>query len=88
MGILEEVRELLRQQTSVQAALAILDDTYSLSESRVLDSLAIVIFVDAIEKHFAINIEAEELNHDNFKNLQSIASLLERKLMRSSQLSL
>ena len=45
-----------------------------------INSLAALQLVQFLEKEFGIQIEDEDLDHDNFRSLGSMDDLLERKL--------
>jgi len=55
-------------------------NTFSLIESGILDSLAIVKLVEFVEKKFSLEINEDDLTPENFDNIDSISSLLKSKL--------
>ena len=46
----------------------------------VLDSLDIIFIVDELEKKFGINIEADQINPDNFYSLYAIETFVKSRI--------
>lgn len=46
----------------------------------VLDSLDIIFIVDELEKKFGINIEADQINPDNFYSLYAIENFVKSRI--------
>jgi acyl carrier protein len=53
----------------------------SLIQSRLLDSIALVDLLVAIEEKFGINIPTAEINPDNFDTVQRIMDYLSKKIV-------
>ena len=46
---------------------------------RLLDSVSVLVLVQELEEEFGIEIAAEEITEYNFKNVNSIISMLQNK---------
>ncbi len=57
------------------------DSDDSLIQSRLLDSIALVDLLVAIEEKFGINIPTAEINPDNFDTVQKIMDYLSKKIV-------
>jgi len=57
-----------------------LDAMSRLDEYAGVDSLAILIFVHAVEKHFSVKLDSDALTRQSINNLPNLASLLARRL--------
>jgi len=57
-----------------------LKDSDPLLTSGIIDSLGIVKILAFIKENFGINIEDEEIVPDNFQTIESIVSLIRKKL--------
>ncbi len=57
-----------------------LSDDLPLLECGIVDSLGVLDVVGFLERTFKITIEDEELTPDNFGNIKSMASFVERKI--------
>lgn len=54
------------------------DDGCNLWDSGVMDSLAVVSLVSALEERYAVQFDAEHLRKENFESVTKIGFLLER----------
>ena len=45
-----------------------------------IDSLTAVVLLDELEKEFSIEIDTEELTHDNFNSIESISKIILDKI--------
>jgi len=68
MGIISEIRPY--EQISVDS---------ELTDSGILDSLAIFNLITLLEDEFDIEIEEDEINKQNFSSVASIAKIIENK---------
>jgi methoxymalonate biosynthesis acyl carrier protein len=50
-----------------------------LLDDRILDSLTLLKLILFLEKRFGIQVSEEEINHDNFASVGTIAELVTRK---------
>jgi D-alanine--poly(phosphoribitol) ligase subunit 2 len=75
-GVMRQVRELLTRVLRVQLTS---DDT-DVIEAGMLDSLAVVELLVAIEEEFAVQVDLEHLDLDDLRTPRSIASLVEHAL--------
>jgi acyl carrier protein len=57
-----------------------LERSRDLIEDEMLDSLGVMLLVDFLGERFSIEFEPEEIHSVNFQTLESIASLVDRKL--------
>ncbi len=56
-----------------------------LEEAALLDSIAVLEFVTAVEKEFGISLEAEFLNFDFLRDLRGLASYIEAQVETESR---
>lgn len=56
-----------------------IDAKHLLLESGLLDSLILVQIVVAIQSEFSVTIEVDEINEENFQDIESIAALVVSK---------
>lgn len=57
-----------------------LDRSSDLLDEGVLDSLSLMVLVDFLTERYSIEFDADEVTPSNFKSLESIASLVDRKV--------
>lgn len=57
-----------------------LDDTFSLIENGVLDSLGIMKLIQFIEEKFSLSIDDEDILPENFENIESISRFINRSI--------
>lgn len=77
--ILEVVRRFIIEETNLEDASILQDDT-NLFEAGLLDSLLAVSLVALCENEFGCDIKMEDLSEDNFGSLGALADLVCRKL--------
>jgi acyl carrier protein len=77
MADLEPLREFIRKQFLFDEE-ARLDDGDPLFPD-VIDSLGVMELVDFVEDGYGITLNEEELLADNFRSLEAISSLIDRK---------
>lgn len=77
-SVKEQVKQFLADKVKVSASE--LEDTTEVYSSGTFSSLVVLELLSHIEQTFKIEIEATELNQQNFVNVQAIAQLVERKL--------
>jgi len=79
--ILNQLKDIIANKLDVNLSIDEIDENVSLYEDGLgLDSIAIVDLIVSIEKEFSMGIEDEELNADLFKNLNTLAEFIEKKL--------
>jgi len=61
-----------------------LDDTFSLIENGVLDSLGIMKLIQFIEEKFSFSIEDEDVLPENFENIESISNFINRSVSKKN----
>jgi acyl carrier protein len=59
-----------------------LEDTFSLIENGVVDSLGIMRLIQFIETKFSFSIEDEDILPENFENIESISRFIKRSISR------
>lgn len=74
------VRDKIRTFLSKFVDVSELQDNDNIFETGLVNSLFAVNLVSFIESEFDISIENTELDLENFKDIQSITSLIEKKL--------
>ena len=57
-----------------------IDETTDLLAESVMDSVSILLLAQELEAEFDVTIELEEINEQNFKNIETIAKLIESKV--------
>lgn len=57
-----------------------IDETTDLLAESVMDSVSILLLAQELEAEFDVTIELEEINEQNFKNVETIAKLIESKV--------
>ena len=79
--VLERVKRLVLEDLDVNLKYEDLDETVPLfEEGLALDSVLLVEMISFIEKRFNIELRDEALNRDTFKNLRSVARVIEQQL--------
>jgi acyl carrier protein len=77
MADIEPVRAFVRREFLFSADAPLADDAVLFPD--VIDSLGVMEVVDFIEQQYGIAIDEDELLVDNFRTLQAISSLVDRK---------
>lgn len=75
----DEIRDVVGEVISGAKSSAELTDTANLADDLGFDSLMFISLVTALEKKFKISIQPDEINLEDFKNIETISRLLERK---------
>jgi acyl carrier protein len=79
--VLERVKRLVLEDLDVNLTYEDLDETVPLfEEGLALDSVLLVEMISFIEKRFNIELRDEALNRETFKNLRSVARVIEQQL--------
>jgi len=78
------VKETVKRFILSSIAIADLDDDDNLFESGIVNSLFAVQLMTFIEKTFAIEVEMDDLDIDNFKSLNATTAFVVRKNGRRS----
>ena len=79
MQVIETLKKYIRDELAPEQDLVDLDESLSLIETGILDSMGIVKLVDFIETEYQIKVEDQDLVPDNFEKIGSIAELIARK---------
>lgn len=75
----EAIKESVRRFISLSSNIENLDDDNNLFESGIVNSLFAVQLMAFIEKTFAIDVEMEDLDIENFKSLNATTAFVKRK---------
>lgn len=75
-----EIKQYIIDEFVPDIAIADLDSDLNLVESGMIDSLAVLKIMAALENSMDILIEPEELDVENFSTVRAIETLIERKL--------
>ena len=73
------MKEILMEIIEELQPYAEFDETTDLLGEDVLDSVSVLVLVQEIEERFEIEITAEEITSENFKNVNTIVSLIETR---------
>ena len=76
-----EIRDVVAGLMSGAKPPAKITDTANLADDLGFDSLMFISLISALEKKFKISIQPDEINLEDFKNIETISRLLERKEM-------
>jgi methoxymalonate biosynthesis acyl carrier protein len=71
-GVTEQVKQILLRELNIEVP----SEQADLIESGLIDSLALVELLVAIEREFGVSFELEELEPDNFRSVSRIAELV------------
>lgn len=80
MEIEETVRRFIISELMLGERDEHLEDTFSLIENGVLDSLGIMRLIQFIEEKFSFSIEDEDILPENFENIESISQFIKRSI--------
>ena len=82
-GTENRIRETVRRFILSSIYIAHLDDDANLFESGIVNSLFAVQLMTFIEKTFAIQVEMDDLDIENFKSVNAATAFVMRKNQRS-----
>lgn len=71
---MDNLKSYLMKETKEPA----LTDSTELIESKLLDSLQLIQLIAFLEKEFAVSIPPQELDPNNFKNVQSMKTMIDK----------
>ena len=77
---LSVIRDFLMDQSNHAVDAAHLERSQSLIEDEVLDSLGLMVLVEFLGDHYAIEFDPGEIVPENFQTLETIAALVDKKL--------
>jgi acyl carrier protein len=81
MQHLEEVKNILSDVLSLgERKNALKEDSLLLGDLPELDSMAVVNVITALEDHFGISVDDDEISAKTFETLGSLAQFVEQKL--------
>ena len=81
MQHLEEVKNILSDVLSLgERKNALKEDSLLLGDLPELDSMAVVNVITALEDHFGISVDDDEISAKTFETLGSLAQFIEQKL--------
>jgi len=73
-----KIKEFIMTEVNPDRNLAELGDDESLVDSEIIDSLGVLKIMAFLDEEFGIDLSAEEIKLENFKNVTSICSLIEK----------
>jgi acyl carrier protein len=79
MKYLEEVKTILTDVLGLDPATALSADTPLLGSLPELDSMAVVSLIGALEAHFGIAVDDDDISASTFATLGSLAAFVEQK---------
>jgi acyl carrier protein len=79
-GSLSVIKEFVSSHANQPVEDGQLEQSRNLIEDEMLDSLGVMLLVDFLGDRFSIEFEPDEIHSENFQTLESIASLVDRKL--------
>jgi acyl carrier protein len=81
MRVLEEVRSILLNTLNLNKdKVTLAESTFLLGNIPELDSMAVISVISAIEEHFDIKIEDDEINAETFETVASLIALINKKM--------
>ncbi len=78
------LREFVLNELHWDEARGVLTPDYPLIENHVVDSMGLLMLVSFVEERFGIALADEELIPEHFGSIQSVATLVEKKLAERS----
>ena len=81
----ETIKDTVRKFIATASNIANLDDDNNLFESGIVNSLFAVQLMTFIEKTFAIEVEMDDLDIENFKSLNATTAFVMRKSARAGE---
>lgn len=73
---MDNFQEIIREMIEELQPYADFDETTSLLDEDVLDSVSVLVLVQEIEERFEMEIAAEEITAQNFKDMRSIIAMI------------
>ena len=73
-----KLKKFIMTEVSPDLNLPQLDDDEPLIESGIIDSLGVLKIMAFLDEEFGIDLSAEQIKLENFKNVTSICSLVEK----------
>ena len=73
-----KIKEFIMTEVNPDRNLVEIDDDEPLVDSEIIDSLGILKIMAFLDEEFGIDLSAEEIKLENFKNVTSICSLVEK----------
>lgn len=74
--LIEDIHRIVQECTGTQDNI---DPAHPLLQSGLIDSLSLLQIVMGIQTEIGVNVELEEINEQNFQNIESIAGLISQK---------
>ena len=78
MSVVGAVKEFLTEQEYIKSA-EVIDESESLLERGIIDSVGVLNLVSFLEETYGINIDEDDLMPENFDSLSAISSYVNRK---------
>jgi len=72
------IKEFIMTEVNPDRNLVEIDDDEPLVDSEIIDSLGILKIMAFLDEEFGIDLSAEQIKLENFKNVTSICSLIEK----------
>jgi acyl carrier protein len=76
--IKEKLKTFIMKEVNPDRNLERLDDDEPLLESEIIDSLGILKIMSFLDEEFGIDLAADQIKRENFKNIASICSLVDK----------
>ncbi len=81
MNVLEDFKRILFNTLNLNKdKVALTESTFLLGNIPELDSMAVISVISAIEEHFDIKIEDDEINAETFETVASLVELINSKM--------
>lgn len=81
MEVKSTVKQFIVNEFMHEHDLDVLRDEDSLIESGIVDSMGLVKLVSFLEKKYRIKIKEDELDIDNFNNINALTNFINKKLL-------
>ena len=73
------IKEFIMTEVSPDLHLERIEDDEPLIESGIIDSLGILKILSFLDETFGIDLSAEEIKPENFRNIRSICNLIDKQ---------
>ena len=84
MSVVSDVEEFIVREIALGRGIDSVAHDRDLLDGGVIDSLGIVQLISFLEENYGIKVDDDDLDPENFRSLDSIAVLVEKKKMKGA----